>query len=90
MNVPALTGKLQVNDARKTIHDTDAEIARKAREAEDKISNYTKSTVAQAQESAKQTSKEASEAVDKFDKTVQRKTSEAKTGISSWLGFGGK
>ena len=32
--------------------------------------------------------KETSESIDKFDKTVERKTSEAKSGISSWFGFG--
>jgi hypothetical protein len=29
-------------------------------------------------------------AADKFDATVEKKTAEAKSGISSWFGFGGK
>jgi len=32
--------------------------------------------------------KELNQAIDKFDKTVEKKSSEAKSGISSW--FGGK
>lgn len=38
----------------------------------------------------KETSKDLKETADNFDKTVTKKTSEAKSGISSWLGFGGK
>ena len=36
----------------------------------------------------KEAAKEINKEVDKFDKTVEKKTSEAKSGISSW--FGGK
>ncbi|CAM1500788.1 Fc.00g099500.m01.CDS01 [Cosmosporella sp. VM-42] len=39
---------------------------------------------------AKDTKAEALKAVDKFDTTVEKKTAEAKSGISSWFGFGGK
>ena len=56
------------------------------REAEDKL----KGTVLSAEKSAEQSRKEAAAAVENFDKTVERKASEAKTGIASWLGFGGK
>lgn len=38
----------------------------------------------------KDTSKELQQTADTFDKTVNKKTAEAKSGISSWLGFGGK
>lgn len=41
----------------------------------------------QAREYKDQTGKEMKEAVNNFDKTVERKTSEAKSGISSWFGF---
>ncbi|CAO1602953.1 hypothetical protein XANCAGTX0491_006548 [Xanthoria calcicola] len=34
------------------------------------------------------TSKELKQTADSFDKKVNQKTSEAKSGISSWLGFG--
>lgn len=63
-------------------------ITQKAGEAEKKLSNFAQNTMAQAQESAKDTRKDASASIDKFDKTVERKTSEAKSGIASWFGFG--
>ena len=47
----------------------------RAAEAKSKISTY---------------GKEARAEVDKFDAKVEKKTSEAKSGISSWFGFGGK
>jgi vacuolar-type H+-ATPase subunit H len=51
-----------------------------------------KSKLAEASSKAEQyrkdTAKELNKEVDKFDKTVEKKTSEAKSGISSW--FGGK
>ena len=45
-------------------------------------------TQAKAEQFRKDSSKELNKAVDKFDTTVEKKTSEAKSGISSW--FGGK
>lgn len=39
---------------------------------------------------ASQEAKEVNKEIATFDKTVERKASEAKNGISSWLGFGGK
>ena len=80
--------KLQVDDARKQIHQADAAITQKAREAESKVSNLAHSTMAQAQESAKGTRKDANAAIQDFDKTVEKKAAEAKSGISSWFGFG--
>jgi vacuolar-type H+-ATPase subunit H len=51
-----------------------------------------KSKVADASSKAEQyrkgAAKELNKEVDKFDKTIEKKTSEAKSGISSW--FGGK
>ncbi len=82
-----LISLLQVEDARRKLHETDAELVRKAREAEDKLSSYTKSTLTSAEKAAEETRKEAHDAVDKFDKTVERKASEAKNGIASWFGF---
>ena len=79
---------MQVNDARNQVNDADKLIAQKAREAENKLSSATQNTIAQAKESAKETRKEVNASMDNFDKTVERKASEAKTGISSWLGFG--
>ena len=77
-----------MEDARKKVHEADAVITQKAREAEDKMSSFAQNTMAQAQESAKETRKDANSSIEKFDKTVERKASEAKSGISSWFGFG--
>ena len=41
-----------------------------------------------AEQYRRDAAKELNKGVDKFDKTVEKKTSEAKSGISSW--FGGK
>jgi vacuolar-type H+-ATPase subunit H len=41
-----------------------------------------------AEQYRKDADKEMNKEVDKFDKTIEKKTSEAKSGISSW--FGGK
>lgn len=40
-----------------------------------------------AKQYQEQTGKELHNAVDKFDKTVEKKASEAKNGIGSWFGF---
>jgi len=42
----------------------------------------------QAEAYRKDAAKELNKDIDKFDRTVEKKTSEAKSGISSW--FGGK
>lgn len=41
-----------------------------------------------AQEYQQKTGKELNKAIDKFDKTVEDKASQAKGGISSWFGGG--
>lgn len=41
-----------------------------------------------AKEYQVQTGKSMNQAIDRFDETVEKKTSEAKSGVSSW--FGGK
>lgn len=79
---------LQVDDARKKVHEADALIAQRAREAEDKMSNLAHNAIVEAEESAKQARKDANKSIENFDKTVERKVVEAKSGISSWFGFG--
>lgn len=76
-----------MNDIRKQAHEADALVLQKAREAEDKMSSLAQNTLAQAEESAKQTRQDANKSIDNIDKTVERKASEAKNGIASWLGF---
>ena len=50
-----------------------------------------KSKISEAQAKAeafkKDAIKETNQTIDKFDATVERKTKEAKSGISSWFGF---
>ena len=57
-------------------------------EAEAKLSKLKADGTAKIDEARKETAKELKDSIDNFDKTVIRKTSEAKTGISSWFGFG--
>ena len=57
-------------------------------EAESKFDKLKSDTASQFDKTTKETRKDVNESVDTFDKTVERKTSEAKSGISSWFGFG--
>ncbi|KAL9043452.1 MAG: hypothetical protein Q9214_003366 [Letrouitia sp. 1 TL-2023] len=56
----------------------------------DEGSKKVNSAYDQASKAYQDTSKQVNETADSFDKTVNKKASEAKGGISSWLGFGGK
>lgn len=57
-------------------------------EAEAKFEKLKNETASQFDKTKNDTKKEFNQSVDNFDKTVERKTSEAKSGISSWFGFG--
>lgn len=57
-------------------------------EAEAKFEKLKNDTASQFDKSKSDTKKEFNQSVDTFDKTVERKTSEAKSGIASWFGFG--
>lgn len=57
-------------------------------EAEAKFERLKDDTASQFDKAKNDTKKELNQSVDNFDKTVERKASEAKSGISSWLGFG--
>lgn len=70
------------------MHDADKIIAQKASEVEAKFDKLKHDGAAQFEKTKKETGKEMHDTIDKFDKTVERKTSEAKSGISSWFGFG--
>ena len=76
----------QINYARKELHEADKTIAAKASQAESKLDQLKYDSAAQYDKSKQ----EAKQSIDKFDKTVEKKTAEAKSGISSWFGFGGK
>lgn len=57
-------------------------------EAEAKFEKLKDDTASQFDKTKNDTKKELKATADNFDKTVERKTAEAKSGISSWLGFG--
>lgn len=57
-------------------------------EAEAKFEKLKNDTASQFDKSKNDTKKEFNQSIDNFDKTVERKTAEAKSGISSWFGFG--
>ena len=75
---------LQVSEAKAKTREFDAKVTKTAAEAEAKY----KELKAEAGAKFDETRKETSQAIDNFDKTVVKKAAEAKTGISSWLGFG--
>lgn len=56
-------------------------------EAEAKLEKLKNDTASQFDKTKNDTKKEFNQSVDNFDKTVERKASEAKSGISSWFGF---
>lgn len=83
-----LTTSVQVDDVRSKVHDADKTISSKVSEAEAKFEKLKNDTASQFDKTKNDTKKEFNQSVDTFDKTVERKTSEAKSGISSWFGFG--
>ena len=78
----------QVNDVRGKVHEADKVITQKMGEAESKFDKLKSDSASQFDKTKKETGRELSETIDNFDKTVNKKTSEAKSGLSSWFGFG--
>lgn len=58
----------------------------KASDAERRAEELSKESKAKFEKYRKETGQSVSEAIDKFDKTVEQKASEAKKGVSSWFG----
>ena len=58
----------------------------KAADAERRAEELSKDSKAKFEKYRKETGQSVSEAIDKFDKTVEQKASEAKKGVSSWFG----
>ena len=79
---------VQVNDAKAKLSEADAKAYAKMAEADKKIGQLKDEGIAKFDQVRKETEKEFHEKIDNFDKTVERKTAEAKSGISSWFGFG--
>jgi len=53
-------------------------------EAENKLDKFKSDTVTKLEQTKKETGRE----IDKFDQVIEKKTADAKSGISSWFGFG--
>lgn len=78
----------QVNAVRGEVHEADKKITQKMGQAEAKFDKLKSDSVSQFEKTKKETGKELNSTIDKFDQTVEKKTAEAKSGISSWFGFG--
>ena len=83
-----LTHRFQVADVRNKVHETDAKIGAKVSEADTKLHQLAADGKTQLKQATKDTGRELKETADNFDHLVEKKASEAKSGISSWLGFG--
>ncbi|KAL8693964.1 MAG: hypothetical protein Q9218_001322 [Villophora microphyllina] len=77
-----------VNDVRGEIRQADSIIMSKIHEAESKAAQLKDEAAKELKGALNDTTKDFKQTADNFDKTVTRKTVEAKNGISSWLGFG--
>lgn len=78
----------QVGDVRAKVSEVDAKISEKAHEADGKFQQLKADGSKQFDQARKDTAREMKETTDKFDETVGKKAAEAKSGISSWFGFG--
>lgn len=79
---------IQVAEARAKVNEADAKIGAKVSEADAKLHNLAVEGKAKLQQATKDTGRELKETADNFDHLVEKKASEAKSGISSWFGFG--
>lgn len=84
------TNALQVDAMRGKISETDSKLTREFGKAEGKVEQFSKDAAKTFQNDKNASSKQLSESIEKFDKTVEKKTADAKSGLSSWFGFGGK
>ncbi|KAI4229133.1 MAG: hypothetical protein L6R36_001090 [Xanthoria steineri] len=73
-----------VDNVRADIRQADKVVTSKMHEAGSKVDQLKD----EGTKAFNDTSKELKQTADSFDKKVNQKTSEAKSGISSWLGFG--
>ena len=66
----------------------DAKVSKGVTIAENKAIELEKEAAKKFESIKEATRKDLSQTVDNFDKTVERKAAEAKSGLSSWFGFG--
>lgn len=78
----------QVGDVRAKLDQADAKVSAKLHEADGKFQQLKADGSKQFDQARKDTARELKESADSFDKTVEKKAAEAKSGISSWFGFG--
>ena len=74
--------------ARAKKNEADSKISNAVGDAEAKASQLTSDGSNKFDQVRKDTGKQLSGAVDTFDKTVEKKAADAKSGISSWFGLG--
>ncbi|KAL8918276.1 MAG: hypothetical protein Q9208_007444 [Pyrenodesmia sp. 3 TL-2023] len=79
-----------VDTVRGEIKQADKVITAKMHEAGSKLDHLKEDGTKTVEAAYKDTAKDLKQTTDNFDKTVTKKTAEAKSGIASWLGFGGK
>ncbi|KAL8946816.1 MAG: hypothetical protein Q9222_006841 [Ikaeria aurantiellina] len=77
-----------VDTVRGEVRQADKVVTSKMHEAGSKLDQLKDDGSKKLDKAYKDSSKELQQTADSFDKTVNKKTSEAKSGISSWLGFG--
>ena len=77
-----------MDSIRGKVGEADRKVTREFGKAEGKLEQFSKDAANTLEKDKNATGKSLSENIDKFDKTVEKKTSEAKSGISSWFGFG--
>ena len=82
--IRCIANRHQVAEARAKGNEIDKQLGQKLSQADAKLGQLKTDGANKFDEVRKETEK----GIDQFDKTVERKTSEAKSGISSW--FGGK
>lgn len=83
-----LTHGFQIANVRDKVHETDAKIGAKASEVDTKVQQLAADGKTQLKQAATNTGRELKETADNFDHLVEKKASEAKSGISSWFGLG--
>ena len=75
---------MKVAEVKSKGREFDAKFDKAAKDAENKYQQIK----SEAGTKFSETRKEAAQAIDNFDKTVEKKAAEAKSGISSWWGGG--
>lgn len=87
ISLATVADPVQARDVREKVDIADAKIGQKAHEADAKFHQLKADGTKQFTQAKNDTARELQETADTFDKTVGKKTAEAKSGLSSWFGF---